>query len=240
MNYKIVADSSSNLFSLENADYDYVSLKIITDDKEYVDNTDLDVAAMVDELLEVKGSTGTSCPNTFDWMNAFEGADGVFAVTITSNLSGCYNAAVAAADQFTESHKGVKVHVFDSLSTGPEMQLIIEKLRECIRNKMAFDDIVATVNEYMNRTHLLFSLESLVNLARNGRVSPAVVKIAKVLGIRVVGAASAEGTLEPLHKCRGEKKAIKAIFTEMKDRGFRGGKVHVAHCFNETAADTCF
>ena len=236
MKYKIVADSSSNLYSFTDVDFASVPLKIITEEAEYVDDTDLDVALMVSELETVKGHTGTSCPNAFDWEESFEGADAVFAVTITSNLSGCYNAAVIGAEQYCEKNPDAKVYVIDTLSTGPEMQLIIEKLKDLILSGMDFDDIVTAIKEYQNRTHLLFSLESLANLARNGRVSPAVAKVAKVLGIRVVGAASAEGTLEPLHKCRGEKKAVKAIFSEMEARGFCGGTVHIAHCFNENAA----
>lgn len=237
MKYKIVADSSSNLFSLSDVDFAAVPLKIITEEKEYVDDAALDVAAMVSDLETVKGHTGTSCPNAFDWQEAFGDADAVFAVTITSNLSGCYNAAAVAAEAYKEEHAGAKVCVLDTLSTGPEMQLIVEKLRELIGSGMEYDEIVSAIKEYQKRTHLLFSLESLANLARNGRVSPAVAKVAKVLGIRVVGAASDEGTLEPLHKSRGEKKVIKAIFSEMEAKGFAGGKVHIAHCFNASTAE---
>lgn len=237
LKYKIVADSSSNLFSLSDVDFAAVPLKIITEESEYVDDTALDIAAMVADLETVKGHTGTSCPNAYDWKESFGDADAVFAVTITSNLSGCYNAAVVAAEEYMEEHKDAKVCVLDTLSTGPEMQLIVEKLRELIGSGMEFDEIVLAIKEYQKHTHLLFSLESLANLARNGRVSPAVAKVAKVLGIRVVGAASSEGTLEPLHKSRGEKKALRAIFSEMDAKGFGGGKVHIAHCFNAAAAE---
>ena len=57
-----------------------------------------------------------------------------------------------------------------------------------------------------------------------------------VLGIRAVGRASDVGTLEQLHKCRGEKKALETIFSEMVSRGFQGGKVRIAHCLNSPAA----
>ena len=52
------------------------------------------------------------------------------------------------------------------------------------------------------------SLVRLENFAKNGRVSPAVAKVVGLLGIRVVGRASDEGTLEPTYKVRGEKKAL--------------------------------
>ncbi len=88
------------------------------------------------------------------------------------------------------------------------------------------------------QTGLTFMLESLNNFAANGRVSPAVAKIAGVLGIRIVGKASDQGTLEPTNKCRGEARAIEALVKNLAQGGLSTGKVRIAHCRNETAAKT--
>ena len=230
MNYKIVSDSASNLFALSGANYACVPLKIISPDREYVDNPELDLDGMIADLKKAKGPTRTSCPNAYEWAQAFEGAEYVFAVTITSNLSGSCSAAMQAASERDN------VYVIDTLSAGPEIQLIIEKLRDLILAGHDFKTIQAEIQTYMAHTHLLFSLESLTNLARNGRVNPAVAKIAGVLGLRLVGKASDVGTLEPLHKVRGEKKAISTIYAEMLAAGYQGGKVCISHCQNPDAA----
>ena len=237
MNYKIVSDSSSNVFSLSGVDYEAVPLRIITAAAEYVDNAELDVEKMVNEIRVTKGKSSTSCPNMGDWLDAFEGADVIFGITITRKLSGSYAAAVQAAEEYENSHPGAKVHIIDSTSTGPEMRLIMEFLRDRMLEGKSFEEIKAAVEQYCEHTHPLFSLESLTNLARNGRVNPAVAKIAGVLGIRVVGAAT-EGVLDPLHKCRGEAKALDTLYKEMKLRGYGGGKVGISHCFNLNAANT--
>ena len=236
MKFKIVSDSSANIFSFPGVAHVSVPLRINAGDKEYVDDENLDVARMVAQLREYKGRSGTSCPNVHDWLQAFEGADRVFAVAITSNLSGSCAAALEAKAIYEEMHPEARVCVLDTLSTGPEMRLIMEKLRQWIGEKLDYEKIREDIAAYMKKTHLLFSLESLTNLARNGRVNPAVAKIAGVLGIRVVGAASAEGTLQQLHKCRGEKKALDTLVEEMLLRGYRGGKTRIAHCFNSEAA----
>jgi fatty acid-binding protein DegV len=63
--------------------------------------------------------------------------------------------------------------------------------------------------------------------------------MAGALGIRLVGKASDHGTLEPMHKCRGEKKALETIFDEMMNKmGYKGGKVRIGHSLNENAANT--
>jgi fatty acid-binding protein DegV len=88
----------------------------------------------------------------------------------------------------------------------------------------------------MQHSRLLFSLESLDNLARNGRVSPIAAKFARTLGIRVLGQASEKGELELLAKCRGEKSTLVRIAEQMHTMGYNGGKVYVAHNNNESAA----
>lgn len=236
MDIKIVSDSSSNIFALPEASFESVPLRIITEQEEFVDTEQLDVAQMVEKLQHHKGKSGTSCPNVHDWLQAYEGAEEVFAVTISGSLSGSCTAANQAAQLYEQEHPGAKIHVVDSLSAGPELGLLIHWLRQQIVDGKSFEQIRTGIHEYMEHTHLLFSLQSLTNLARNGRVSPAVAKIAGVLGIRVVGAASEEGTFQQLHKARGERKALETIFEEMKKRGYRGGKVRIAQCFNMESA----
>lgn len=60
--------------------------------------------------------------------------------------------------------------------------------------------------------------------------------IIRVLGICIVAKASDEGTIEPIDKCRGQKKSIATIIDQLKDSGFRGGKIRIAHVLNEEGA----
>lgn len=237
MKVKIISDSSANMYTMDGMDFASVPLKIVTNDKEYIDNADLDVAAMVEDLSTYKGRTGTACPGVGDYLDAFEGYDEIFCVTITSNLSGSYNAAMTAKQQYEEEHPDAKVYVVDSLSTGGEMKLILNKIKEMILDGKMFDAIISEIEEYKtNHTRLLFCLESLHNLANNGRVNPAVAKIAGLVGLRVVGNAKG-GVLNPDDKCRGEKKALSTIFSNMKKAGYHGGKVLIDHCLNSKAAE---
>lgn len=238
MKYQIVSDSSSNVLAMEGIGYCSVPLKIRTAVEEFVDDSALDVRQMVDRIRATKGRSGTACPGIGEWLQSFGDADCVFAVTITSNLSGSYQAAVQAAEDYEAANPGKRVHIVDSLSAGPELRLILEKLQELAAKGLPFEEIRDQIEVYKKSTHLLFSLESLTNLARNGRTSPAIAKIAGVLGIRVVGKASDEGTLQQLHKCRGEQKALKTLAELMLSMGYKGGKLRIAHCFNPVAAES--
>lgn len=232
----VAADSSANLLRAEGVDFASVPLKIQAGEREYVDDAALDVAGMLAELREYKGKSGTACPGVGDWLEAFGEADEVLGIAITSHLSGCYNSARLAAEEYTEQHPDRKVFILDSLSTGPEMELLVEKACELTREGADFEQASEALRQYSQRTHLVFSLESLVNFARNGRVSPALAAAASLLGIRIVGRASREGELEPLHKCRGEKRAIRQLWDCMLGLGYSGGKVRIRHTENPDAA----
>ena len=235
MGFRIVSDSSSNVLSMGEFNYTTVPLKVVAE-KEYVDNAALDLAGMMEELRNHKGKSGSSCPNVGEWLEAFGGAEEIFCVTISRNLSGSYNAAMQAADAYMEEHPGRKGFTFDSLAVGPEMMMIVDKIRQCEAEGLDYEATKAKVLEYHNRTHTVFCLESMLNLARNGRVSMAVAKIAGMLGIRVVGIA-ADGQVTPVHKPRGAKKATQTIVEMLKERGFEDGNIlRVAHCYAPEAA----
>ena len=235
-NMKIVADSSSDVLNLESVPYAAAPLKIVTSEKEYVDDANLNVEEMVNDLYTYSGKSGSACPGTGDWLDAFGDAPYIFCVTITSNLSGSYNSAMVAKQEYEEAHPDRRVYVIDSLSAGPELALIIDKLHELILEGKTFEEICEAIVEYQKHADLLFMLESMKNLANNGRVSKLVASAAGILGIRLVGKASDEGTLEPLNKCRGEKKALPNIVQMMDKYGYKGGKVRIAHCLNPEAA----
>lgn len=235
-NIKIAADSSANVLQMTTLPFSCAPLKVIAGDREFVDDDKLDVDAMVSWFDSYKGKSKTSCPNTSDWLDAFGDADEVYCVTITSGLSGSYNSACIAKQMYEAEHPGRKVCIIDSLSAGPELLLILEKLEEYIGMDLSFEEITQKIGAYTKKTGLFFMLESLKNFAANGRVSPAIAKITGVLGIRIVGKASDQGTLEPTNKCRGEAKSLAAIVANLKEHGLSRGKVRIAHCVNEGAA----
>ncbi|QRG87380.1 DegV family protein [Bulleidia sp. zg-1006] len=236
MMYRIVSDSSSNLFHLDGVDYQTVPLKVITAEGEFADTEKANLNRFREVMKTTKGKTSTSCPNTFEWISCFDGADCIFAITMTGALSGSHNACIQAKEMYLEEHPEANILVIDSLSAGPELILIADKLKELILKNLSFAEICNHINTYMKHTHLLFYIQDLNNLARNGRVSATVAKLAGLLGVRIVGRASETGTLELLHKLRGVKRSILKIVEEMVNAGFAGGKVYIAHANNEEAA----
>ena len=235
MNYKVVSDSSSNVLALDNVHFASVPMKVRAQ-KEYIDNAQLDLTGMVEDLQNHKGKSGSSCPNVGEWLEAFGDADVVFGTTISKNLSGSYNAAQQAAATYMEENPGKQAYIFNTLSAGPQQAFLNEKVLELCAQGLDFETIKEKALEYYSHTHILFCLESMMNLARNGRVPMAVAKIAGMLGIRVCGDVKG-GQITPVHKPRGAKKATQTLLEMMKERGFYdGAQLRIAHCFGQEQA----
>ena len=232
MKRKIVADSSCDMWELNGVDFAVAPMTISTDNKHYVDNQELDVHLMSEDLAKYKGVSHTACPSAGSWLDCYEGYDGVFVITLTGAMSGTYNSAMTAKGIYEEENENVKVHVFDSLSTGPEMRLLIEKLKEMIEEDLPFEEIVEKGQDYLNHSRLFFALKSLHNFAMNGRVSKAVASAIGVLNISIFATASEEGTIQQISKCRGEEKVVKSMIEHLENAGYHGGKVRISHADN--------
>ena len=232
MKSKIIIDSAGDIRALNGIELDSVPLKVIAGDTEFTDNSQLDVDNMIEFLKSYKGKVSSSCPGVGDFSETFDNAENIFIITITSGLSGSYNSALIAATSYKKQCPERNIHVVDSLSAGPEMLLLAEKIRDLVSKNLPFDDIVGEIEAYKKRTRLLFSLESLHNFANNGRVSPAIAKLVGILGINLIGKASNEGTLQPISKVRGNKKVIHELMKNLLSMGYSGGKVRIAHCRN--------
>lgn len=121
-------------------------------------------------------------------------------------MSGTFSSALQAKKMYEEKHPLSKIIVVDSRSAGPELTIVAHGIEQMLKGNIRFVDLEGAIAEFRMHTHLLFVLQSLHNLSLNGRVAPAVAKIAGLLKINLIGTASKEGKLEPLTKARGMKK----------------------------------
>lgn len=236
MKFKIITDSSANIMSMEEVAFASVPISIYAGDKVYVDNQALDPVEMTEELLAYKGKTSTACPSVEDWMAEFEGYDEIYVVTLTGTMSGTYNSAVLAKDIYQEEHAEVKIEIVDSLSTGPEMHLLLDQILEWKKAGKTFEEVCEWIKEYKTHTRLFFSLASVHNLVENGRLNRLVGAAIGKLGICLVGTASEKGELEVLSKCRGEKKTLLSYLEHIEKAGYKGGKIYISHVSNEALA----
>ena len=237
MTWKIVADSGCDyreIADLANqTTFESVPLTIQIDNEIFVDNAQLDIDGMMEKMYATSSASKSACPSPDDYLRNFEGAENIFVVTITGSLSGSHNSAQLAKKLFLEEHPTANIHVIDSLSAGGEVDLIVRKLNDLIKEGLSFEQVVEAITHYQKNTKLLFVLAKVDNLVKNGRLSKLIGAVVGLLNIRMVGEASDTGTLELLQKARGAKKALTAAVDEVLKAGYKGGRIIIAHRNNE-------
>lgn len=233
---RLILDSSSNEKTNAENNLYVVPLTVSFNGKEFRDNENLDLNNFLIEMQSNNEAGKSSCPSIDDWLHALEGSERAIILTLTSGMSGSYSSALQAKNIYEERHPTSKVIVVDTRSAGPELAIILDGIKKLLNEKIRFVDLEQKIAELRLKTHLVFVLQSLHNLSLNGRVSPAVAKIAKMMNIKIVGTANKDGKLEPLAKTRGMKRALKEVLKQMEDMNYQGGEVIIDECKNKKDA----
>lgn len=208
----------SNKDFREKYNLDIVPLKITIDEKEYIDDENLDTKELLKLMKQSEKSPNTACPSPNDFIEKFnEGATNIV-VTISSKLSGTYNSAIMAKDIYESEHKNTNVEIIDSLSASAGGVPIIMKVQELYNKGLRDKELIAAVNEFVSSMKTFFVIDSLENLAKAGRMSLVVEKIASLLDIKPVMQGE-EGEIKLLKKVRGHKRAMKTLLDEIGRTG---------------------
>ncbi len=99
----------------------------------------------------------SSCPSPEVYRSAFDcGADHLYAVNSSAELSGSYNSAVLGQNLYLEDHPDAKIHVFNSCSASVGETLLAKKIQECEEAGMEFEEVIKAVEAYQAERQTLF------------------------------------------------------------------------------------
>lgn len=211
MSYKVVVDSCGELTEemKQSGCFASAPLTIYVDDHMIVDDDTFDQADFLQRVAASPNCPHSACPSPETYRNLLDcGAERVYAVTLSAELSGSYNSAVLGKNMFLEEHPEKQAYVFNSCSASVGETLVALKIRECEEAGMSFQEVIQHVEEYIAEKRTLFVLESLEALRKNGRLSTMKAFLATALKIKPVMQGTREGTIEPLAQVRGINKAL--------------------------------
>lgn len=241
MTWNIVSDSSCDLrmsaVESSRVRFETVPLRIQVGDLEFLDNDDLVIPDLLDAMASEKAASSTACPSPAAFARAFESGDCTVCFTISSNLSGTYNAATMGRELVLESHPEKKICIIDSKATAGAMVLLIRRARELMEADGDFEDICNQLRLYQAALRTSFTLECYDNLIKNGRMRPLVGNLLKTLGIHIIAEATPQGTIHVAGKAKGEAKTFKALTALMRQsKDCTGSEVVISHCENLAGA----
>lgn len=241
MDWKIVTDTGSNLREIENLPenivFDIIPLILHVDNKDFVDTKDLDTEELVQAVSESSKSS-SACPAPGVYAETFAGADNVICFTISSQLSASYESAEIGKQMVLEENPNANIHIVDSRSAGGELDMLVFKAIELVKEGKNFQEVIEGINAYHKKTYVGYMLKSIENLVKNGRVNKVVGSLVGLFNIHVIGVRSEEGTIEMSNRARGEKRALKTFVSDLIENGLNGNHVEIGHVNNKPLAET--
>ena len=235
MSYKIVIDCCGELPESWKADekIESIPLTLTVEGEDIVDDETFEQSSFLAKVAASPESPKSSCPSPERYMQAYDcEAEHVYAVTLSSNLSGSYNSAVLGKNLLLENKPDQKVHVFDSRSASVGETLIAMKIRECEEQGMDFEQVIEAVEAYIESQNTYFVLENLETLRKNGRLSNLKAFVASALKIKPVMGSTPEGTIVQLDQARGINKALMKMVDYVAEKavGSEDKVLAISHC----------
>jgi len=231
--YKILADSCCDVTEEMKTEtgVELIPLTMRLNEQEFIDDHTLDIKAYLKAMKESRTAPKTSCPSIQDFINKFKEWDNIFVVTVSSKLSGTYNAAMQAKALILEEFKDKFIHVFDSMSAVAGETLVHLKIHECLKNNLKNSEVIEKVTNYIKDMKTFFLLESIDNLAKSGRLNPIVAKAASILSIKPI-MGSDNGTIRLVDKVRGYERAFQRLVDVIGEEGSHLEEriLSIAHC----------
>ncbi len=243
MSFRVVVDSCGELTQemKDSGCFINVPLTIMLGDYHIVDDETFDQADFLKRVEEYPDCPKTSCPSPEKYMESYRcDADHIYAVTLSANLSGSYNSAVLGKNLYEEEYGDKPIHIFDSRSASIGQTLIALKIAECEEAGMTFEQVVETVENFINEQITYFVLESLEALRKNGRLTGMKALVATALNIKPYCGATPVGTIFQAGQARGIKKALSKMVdvfvAELKNSEEKIVAISHCNCF-ERAMD---
>lgn len=218
MDYLVAVDSCGELTETMKKSGHFVSVPLTIDIQDYhiVDDETFDQKEFLRRVALSPDPPHSACPSPNAFRQVFErDAERLYAVTLTAELSGSCSSALLGKALCLEDHPEKKIHVFNSRSASVGETLVGMKIQECEERGMSFEEVVETVEAYIDSQTTWFVLESLEALRKNGRLSNLKAAVASVLNIKPVMMSTPSGNIQQLCQVRGINRALTRMVDNM-------------------------
>ncbi len=216
MKTRIIIDSTMDLSPELKSKVSIVPLTVHFGDEEYIDGVTIDHKAFYEKLVEtdVHPSTSQATPDAF--IKEFEKAkavgEGAVVITLSSKLSGTYQSAQIAAEDYEN------VFLVDSGSVTIGGGILVEYALRLLNEGLEAKEIAEKLEEAKERIIIIALVDTLEYLKKGGRISKTVAFAGAVLNIKPVLAVE-DGEITILGKARGSKMGNNLLVQEIEKSG---------------------
>jgi DegV family protein with EDD domain len=230
----VVADTAASIPEDLIQQYGIAMVPLITvfEDKSYRDGIDLQEASQLFELVyKADKFPSSSAPPPADYLDLYrklaqEKMD-VISITISSDLSACFDVATQSKEMAEKELPDVKIEVFDSRTTVGGFGLIVLAAARAAAEGKDLAQVVKAASEVRDKLHCVVLFDTLSYLAKSGRLGRGTALMGTILSIKPIAEVPpATGMVEPITRVRTRPKALKHLVEIVRGRSKPGDKIH--------------
>lgn len=213
----IMVDSGCDISQefIENYDIKVLRLKVLYGDRMYSDGLDIDPLEVYRRFPQEIPTTST--PNMYEVSELVneiksEGYEKIIGITISSGLSGTYNAVAMAFEE-----EDIETFAFDTKNISIGAGLLAMWAAKKLSEGWTFEAVKHGLNDKINDSKVFFYMDTLDYLRKGGRISPAVAIVGKALNLKPIISCNEKGTYYTVSKIRGQHKGLEKLMDSLKD-----------------------
>ncbi len=238
MSFRVVVDSCCEVPEnlLEDDRIVSVPLGLQVGDTFFVDDEKLVQRELLEHIAAYEGCPKSSCPSPEAFMEAYHcDAERVYVITLSSKLSGSYNAAVLGKELYKETYGDKKIHVVDSHSASAGMSAQLLEIFRLEEQGLSFEEVSAGADQFRDKHVVYFVLDNLETLRKNGRLSTLKAVIASTMKIKPICKGD-QGEIAQTGQAIGNRKALSKMVESVLAEAARNLKntvecnLVIAHC----------
>ena len=216
MKTRIIVDSTADLVPEIKERVHTVPLSVRFGDEEYIDGVTIDYKTFYEKLIEsdVLPTTSQANPDAFmkEFEKAKEAGESAVVITLASKLSGTYQSAMIAADDYED------IYVVDSGNVAMGSSILIELAFKLLDEGLSAKEIAEKLEEEKKKVVIVALLDTLEYLKKGGRISKTAAFAGNVLNIKPV-LSVVDGEINMLGKARGSKMGNNLLVQEIDKAG---------------------
>ena len=213
----IMVDSGCDISQefIEQYDIKVLRLKVLYGDRMYSDGLDIDPLEVYRRFPQEIPTTST--PNMYEVSELVneiksEGYEKIIGITISSGLSGTYNAVAMAFEE-----EDIETFAFDTKNISIGAGLLAMWAAKKLSEGWTFEAVKHGLNDKIYDSKVFFYMDTLDYLRKGGRISPAVAIVGKALNLKPIISCNEKGTYYTVSKIRGQHKGLEKLMDSLKD-----------------------
>ena len=213
---RIIVDSSTDVSEEYRKKIQFVPLTVRFGDKEYLDGVEISKHQFYEMLVEsdVLPTTSQATPAAFaEYLESVASAgDSAVVITLSSKLSGTYQSAVLAAEDYPN------IYVVDSQSVAIGTGVLAQYAVELAQQGMGAEEIAQELTQQREKVCVVALLDTLEYLKKGGRISKTVAFAGGMLNIKPVVTVQ-DGAVALIGKARGSRNGNNLLVEKIREAG---------------------